>query len=1112
MMALPHFIKAGIFLLVSGFFWTISSAAMAQQAVDISTENGSGYGRILFAWPQDDAGKNLQVDANISNGVLVIRFNELLSAQPKLIRDGLPNYVALARMDADGQTIRIALRKPAELKTSKSFNVFAIDLIAPNSGVTPPKLVSPLAKRQAEQQQAAHQRAEAELQKAKRLARSNPALPLLVRFATSSDNTRISFDWTESVEFRVLDREDGLDLIFDRAAAPALAELNASQPLGLMSASSLVRKNKTIISINKVPGFSHRTSRDGTHVALDIFQQAQQPQLAHAEVEPEPEPVVFVPTVRQNPIPKSGRIPIKVTASSTALQLTFDWAAPVGATAFMRGDALWIIFDAKVQIDLSELREGGNRHALSRKLIEGSNYSGVWIRLPASTQVEARPNADGSSWSFILDDKLEYPTTQIDLRREADGSGPGRLAAKLKNAQTMLWVKDKEVGDTLLVVTSFGPATGIAGIRRFVEVSALPSSQGLAFEINADGLDIKLDDDLLSINSERGLNLTPSATPLQISANPGHSSKLAAMPAITASPGFIDFESWKKLGGEGVFHETYSALLRRVAIEDTDPEARMILAKFLIANGMGAEALGALSLAQSLDPMLVQDARFRALRGAANVQMHRIKAATADFGAQTLNRDPAAALWRGWLAAQTENWTDARQNFEKGREAIYLFNPEWQAKFHTAFAEAAMNLNDLGTTQAQLREVLGNGLSLPTQLEANMVRAELLSRTDETKRALSILDNIIATNYEPMAVRAIYQKTNIQRTNNTLTPLEATNILENLRFRWRGDAVELESVRALGSFYSEAGDFRRAMEAMSLAIKRFPDSPVARRLQADLNKTFLDLFLDGGADSMDPVQAVALFYEFQDFTPLGADGDRMLRRMADRLIAFDLLPQASELLQYQVDQKLFGLGKAQVATDLALVYLMDHRPEKALRAIHSSRQARLPRALNQERRLLEARALVELGRSEHATDLIEMDRTRAADFLRADIVWAGKDWSKISPQLQATVARRVHNTDELLDDEASLILRATIASALDDDKTGFQTLVDTWQQPMAKSSFAEAFRLISSQTSLSGVEVKDLARTIGATDTMRSYLDQYRTRVARRPQTAQADIVAKNEG
>lgn len=53
---------------------------------------------------------------------------------------------------------------------------------------------------------------------------------------------------------------------------------------------------------------------------------------------------------------------------------------------------------------------------------------------------------------------------------------------------------------------------------------------------------------------------------------------------------------------------------------------------------------------------------------------------------------------------------------------------------------------------------------------------------------------------------------------------------------------------------------------------RLPDLPEALQLQADLAGAFRAMFLDGYADGLQPVQALAMFYDFRELTPIGADG------------------------------------------------------------------------------------------------------------------------------------------------------------------------------------------------------------------------------------------------
>src|SRR6202042_2552744 len=107
---------------------------------------------------------------------------------------------------------------------------------------------------------------------------------------------------------------------------------------------------------------------------------------------------------------------------------------------------------------------------------------------------------------------------------------------------------------------------------------------------------------------------------------------------------------------------------------------------------------------------------------------------------------------------------------------------------------------------------------------------------------------------------------------------------------------------------------------------------------------------------------------YRDLPPIVPRGDDMMRPLADRLVAVDLLDQAAELLQYQVDKRLEGAARAQVAARLSMVYLTNHKPERAINALRSTRIADLSGELRQQRLLLEARAQSDVGRHDLALD------------------------------------------------------------------------------------------------------------------------------------------------
>src|SRR5690606_259222 len=141
---------------------------------------------------------------------------------------------------------------------------------------------------------------------------------------------------------------------------------------------------------------------------------------------------------------------------------------------------------------------------------------------------------------------------------------------------------------------------------------------------------------------------------------------------------------------------------------------------------------------------------------------------------------------------------------------------------------------------------------------------------------------------------------------------------------------------------------------------------------------------NGRADEMGPITALGIYYDFQQLTPPGARGDEMIRNLARRLVKVDLLTQAADLLEYQIDSRLEGVAQAQIAADLAVIRIADRNPEGALAALNRTRLANLSPSLQRQRRVLEARALLDAGREELAIDLLTRVEGRDADQLRVD--------------------------------------------------------------------------------------------------------------------------------
>ena len=216
---------------------------------------------------------------------------------------------------------------------------------------------------------------------------------------------------------------------------------------------------------------------------------------------------------------------------------------------------------------------------------------------------------------------------------------------------------------------------------------------------------------------------------------------------------------------------------------------------------------------------------------------------------------------------------------------------------------------------------------------------------------------------------------------------------------------------------------------------------MTRRIQDEAAASFDALFLAGKGDAMPPIDALSLFYDFRELTPIGRRGDEMIRKLADRLVSVDLLDQAAELLQHQVDHRLQGAARAQVAARLAVIYLMDRKPDRALQALRATRTGDLPNELRNQRLLLEARALSDIGRPRRrARSRRQRRRPRGRAAARRHPVGGASAGATRPSRSRSSTASAGATSRRSPTPERADMLRAAIGFALGEDAIGLDAL------------------------------------------------------------------------
>jgi hypothetical protein len=226
--------------------------------------------------------------------------------------------------------------------------------------------------------------------------------------------------------------------------------------------------------------------------------------------------------------------------------------------------------------------------------------------------------------------------------------------------------------------------------------------------------------------------------------------------------------------------------------------------------------------------------------------------------------------------------------------------------------------------------------------------------------------------------------------------------------------------------------------------------------------TFERLFLEGGADEMPPVAALGLWDEFKELTPPGDKGREMVRKLADRLVAVDLLDRAAGLLESLLPTAT-GVERAALGSRLAEVRMLDGKPEAALDALaRTPALLGAPAGLAQARALTQARALLASGRGDEALSVVERDDGLEAELLRAKVYRAKADWGRAASSLRRIVDAARADPERPLDDrQARDVLDLAVALTLAGNTTQLAQLDDSYRKPMAETSLNDVFRLIA---------------------------------------------------
>lgn len=771
-------------------------------------------------------------------------------------------------------------------------------------------------------------------------------------------------------------------------------------------------------------------------------------------------------------------------------RIAFPFPNRVAGAAFQRGDSLWLVFDSTTPMDLRGLTALG---PLAREVANNRSEAGQTVRIQLSEPQLTTLVADGNSWILTIGEVLLEATRPLRFRREFHGTRLGSLKIDLPDAGQVHELIDPVIGDKIFVVTAQGPARGLLKPSSFSEVDMLASAHGVAVVPKTDDVQVGLNAGIVTIARDSGLSLSTAGrdpTPLEVPKAAKKAQRKTIDPAMFGAHDPV------------TFNDRVRSLIRTILEAPAQEKNihRLELAEFYVANRFGPEAIGVMRLIAKEEPGIERDPGFITLYAAAQTMLGRAGPALKALERTEVAESPDAALWRTIAAAAEQKWDVALA--AAGRAEDEPYPADIRALFHLAAAEAATELNDFNTAQARLAEIQPDEIERDLRARYEILEARVLDAAGRSQDALERLKRATDTGDRRAAAEAEYRRLRILMRDGKIEAGEAMERLKSLAFGWRGDEIELQVLSLLANLQVEYGDYRDAFQLMRSATMVDPEAGTTRQLQDEMGREFVSLFLDRKADRMSPVDALAIYYDFRELTPVGRLGDEIVRQLADRLVGVDLLDQAVDLLTHQIDNRMRGAARAQIGADLAAVYLLDRKPDRAIAILNKTRQSQLPVSVERQRRLVEARALSETGRVDLALELIDPLIGADVERLEADILWKGKRWQPASEKIETMLGGRWNDAVPLSDQERQAVLRAAIGYTFASDSLGLERLRTKFAAKMKDSPNAATFDVVTAPLAVRGTEFRDVAREIAALDTLTAFMDEYRNTYLKGPTPA----------
>jgi tetratricopeptide (TPR) repeat protein len=811
------------------------------------------------------------------------------------------------------------------------------------------------------------------------------------------------------------------------------------------------------------------------------------------EQPPAPKPVPVEPpqlAIKPADAPKGKypELPIKVYDNEGEILLEFGWEERTGAAIFTYDRALWFVFDKPVMINEEVIAFRFRGAKVTHEVVD-DRYTVLKVTTPqpffafVNSETKEDKNPRGTyMWSVSVSRFETSPIEEIIPEPIVNSDEPHIMVTNIQTAEP-LTIEDKTRGGKLFITPIYEQGRGVFPSRNFVEATMLPTAQGIVVRQIDEAVEARLVRGGVKVTKPGGLIISKDLP------------KLEAGAALLGSKSKTLFptEEWSLKKGE-FFVTKVGELAYNVARTKRRQrhEARLKLAQLYLNEGLAPEANRILLTIAEDSPRFFKERKLAALVGASNFLINRVDEAVEAFEAEELQEITEIRFWRNLM------------KFFQGKRVDSLdylaFEPDYiskyPAKLRNKIAILAADHSIVNKDYERALEIIETLSGSPAQdisvkRYVDFMLATIASQTKQVPLALEVWGRLAKLHEDRfIRARAEYSLVSLQLREGIIDVNEAIRRLDLLRIIWRDDSLEMNLLSYLGDLYYQEGKYVESLRTWGELVNTFASSTMGLATLRKMTETFQFLYAQGGSMEMTPLDALSLYYEFQDLTPIGAQGDRVIQGLTDRLVSMDLLTQAAGLLKHQVEFRLTGEERARVAARLALIYLLDEEPQKALDILKLTSYGQIPDTIIQQRLHLTAKALADLDRIDEATDVLSNDLSFESQLLKLEIFWQANNWRKVVGAAEEILIQREKINAPLNPQEGIILTRLAVAYSLLGEKQQLLHLREYFIKLMQGNPYQEAFSFLTNVEQL--IDPDSFSEVVKDINKLQDFMEHYR--------------------